>query len=124
VGDTLQLGVDSGKAQLICTTKLEAAITMPELKDVSLDSGSRLTVAGPSPRGSALKLTQKAGSHSDLSAMPLQAADVTLFAGSSAGIRVMDKLDYRLRAGSKLRYTGNPAIGVSRSLDGSTVTQY
>jgi Putative auto-transporter adhesin, head GIN domain len=124
VGDTLQLGVDSSKAQSVHTTRLEAAITMPELKDVSLDSGSRLTVADSSPRGTALKLTQKAGSHSDLSAMPVQTAEVALDAGSSADINVTGKLDYQLRAGSQLRYTGNPTIGTSRSLDGSSATQY
>jgi hypothetical protein len=124
VGDALQLGVDSSKAQSIHTTRLEAVITLPELKGVSLDSGSRLTVAGPGPRGSTLKLTQKAGSHSDLSAMPVQSADVALYAGSSADINVTDKLDYELRAGSKLRYTGNPAIGVARNLEGSSVTPY
>jgi hypothetical protein len=97
---------------------------MPELKGVSLDSGSRLKVAGPGPRGSSLKLTQRAGSHSDLSTMPVQTADVALDAGSSADISVTGKLDYQLHAGSKLRYTGNPAIGASKSLDGSTVTQY
>jgi hypothetical protein len=124
VGDTLQLGVDASKAQSVHTTGLDAAITMPELKAVSLDSGSRLTVAVPSPRGAALKLTQKAGSHSDLSEMPVQTADVTLDAGSSANINVTDKLDYVLRAGSKLRYKGNPAIGASRALDGSTASPY
>jgi hypothetical protein len=123
-GDTLQLGVDSRKAQSIHTSRLEAAITMPELKQVSLDSGSRLTVVEPSPRGTALKLTQKAGSHSDLSAMPVQTANVTLYAGSGADINVTEKLDYTLYAGSQLRHTGSPAIGTSKALEGSTVTQY
>jgi len=124
VGDKLQLGVDGSKAQSVHTTRLDAAITMPELKEVSLDSGSRLTVAEPAPQGSALKLTQKAGSHSDLSAMPVQTADVALYAGSSADLNVTGKLAYQLHAGSQLRYTGNPTIGASRSLDGSSATQY
>jgi hypothetical protein len=123
-GDTLRLRVDSRKAQSIHTTRLDAAITMPELKLVSLDSGSRLTAAKPAPRGTALKLTQKAGSHSDLSAMPVQTADLALYAGSSADVNVTDKLDYQLYAGSRLRYTGNPAIGTSKNLEGSTVSQY
>ena len=123
-GDTLQLGVDSSKAQSVHTTRLEAAITMPELKGVSLDSGSRLTVAEPAPVGTTLKLTQKAGSHSDLSAMTVQTADVALYAGSSAAISVTDRLDYQLYAGSQLRYTGNPTIGTSKTLAGSTATQY
>ncbi len=123
-GDTLRLGVDNSKAQSINATRLEAAITMPELKAVSLDSGSRLTVAEPSPRGATLKLTQRAGSHSDLSAMPVQAADVALYAGSGADINVTDKLDYQLYAGSQLRYKGNPAMGTRKSLDGSTATQH
>jgi hypothetical protein len=124
VGNTLQLAVDSSKAQSIHTTRLDAAITMPELKVVSLDSGSRLTAARSSPRGTALKLTQKAGSHSNLSAMPVQSADVALYAGSGADIRVTDRLDYQLYAGSQLRYTGNPTIGTSKNLEGSTVTKY
>ncbi len=123
-GNTLWIGVDSSKAQSVHTTRLEAAITMPELKAVSLDSGSRLTVAEPSPRGSTLKLTQKAGSHSDLSAMPVQTANVALYAGSSADINVTEALDYQLHAGSQLRYTGNPTIGTSKNLEGSSVTQY
>jgi hypothetical protein len=123
-GDTLRLGLDGSKAQSVHTTRLEAAITMPELKEVSLDSGSRLTVAEPAPRGTALKLTQKAGSHSDLSAMPVQTANVTLYAGSGADINVTEKLDYTLHAGSQLRYTGSPATGTSKALEGSTVTQY
>jgi len=82
-GDTLQIGVDSSKAQSVQPTRLEAAITLPELKTVSLDSGSRLTVARPSPRGTTLKLTQKAGSRSDLSAMTVRTADVALDAGSA-----------------------------------------
>ncbi len=123
VGDTLRLGVDNSKAQSIHTTRLEAAITMPELKAVSLDSGSNLTVAQPGPRGTALKLTQRAGSHSDLSAMTVQTADVALDAGSSADISVSDRLSYQLRAGSRLRYAGNPTIGASQSFDGSTATR-
>jgi hypothetical protein len=123
-GDTLQLGVDPSKAQSVHTTRLDAAITLPELKAVSLDSGSRLTVTGPAPRGTALKLTQRAGSHSNLSAMPVQTADVTLDAGSSADINVTGKLDYLLRAGSQLRYTGSPAIGSSQARDGSTASPY
>jgi hypothetical protein len=123
-GNTLLLGVDSSKAQSVNTTRLEAAITMPELKVVSLDSGSRLTVAEPGPRGTTLKLTQKAGSHSDLSAMPVQTADVALYAGSSADINVTDRLGYQLYAGSQLRYTGNPAIGTSKTEAGSTATHY
>jgi Putative auto-transporter adhesin, head GIN domain len=122
--DTLWLGVDTSKAQSVHTTRLEAAITMPELKAVTLDSGSRLTVAESSPRGTSLKLTQRAGSHSDLSAMPVQTADVALYAGSSADISVTDKLAYQLYAGSQLRYTGNPTIGTSKTLAGSTATQY
>ena len=123
-GDTLQLGVDGSKAQSVHTTRLEAAITLPELKAVSLDSGSRLTVARPSPRGTTLKLTQKAGSHSDLSAMTVRTADVALDAGSGAAISVTDKLDYQLYAGSQLRYTGNPTIGTSKTVAGSTATRY
>jgi Putative auto-transporter adhesin, head GIN domain len=123
VGDRLQLAVD-GRGQSVHTTRLEAAIMMPELKEVSLDSGSRLTVADPAPRGTSLKLTQKAGTHSDLSAMPVQTANVTLDAGSSADVNVTEKLDYTLRAGSKLRYTGNPAIGVGKNLEGSSATPY
>jgi Putative auto-transporter adhesin, head GIN domain len=124
VGDKLQLAVDGSKAQSVQTTRLEAAITMPELREVSLDSGSRLTVAEPAPRGTALKLTQKAGSHSDLSAMPVQTASVDLYAGSSADVNVTEKLDYTLHAGSQLRYTGNPAIGAGKNLEGSSATQY
>jgi hypothetical protein len=123
-GDTLRLGLDGSKAQSVHTTRLEAAITMPELKAVSLDSGSRLTVAEPAPRGTTLKLTQKAGSHSDLSAMPAQTANVTLVAGSGADINVTEKLDYTLHSGSQLRYTGSPATGTSKALEGSTVTHY
>ncbi len=123
VGDILRLGVDRSKAQSINTTRREAAITMPELKAVSLDNGSNLTVAEPSPRGATLRLTQKAGSHSDLSAMTVQTADVALDAGSSADISVSDRLSYQLRAGSRLRYAGNPTIGASQSLDGSTATR-
>jgi hypothetical protein len=123
-GNTLWIGVDSSKAQSVHTTRLEAAITMPELKAVSLDSGSQLTVAKSSPRGTALKLAQRAGSHSDLSAMTVQTADVALYAGSSAAISVTDKLDYQLYAGSELRYTGNPTIGTSKALAGSTATKY
>jgi hypothetical protein len=123
-GNTLFIGVDSSKAQSVHTTRLEAAITMPELKAVSLDSGSQLTVAKSSPRGTALKLAQRAGSHSDLSAMTVQTADVALYAGSSAAISVTDKLDYQLYAGSELRYTGNPTIGTSKALAGSTATKY
>lgn len=123
-GDTLQLGVDPSKAQSVHTTRLDAAITLPELKAVSLDSGSRITAAEPAPRGTALKLTQRAGSHSDLSAMPVQTADVTLDAGSGADIQVTGKLDYLLRAGSQLRYTGSPAIGTGKALDGSTASPY
>jgi Putative auto-transporter adhesin, head GIN domain len=123
-GNTLSLGVDSSKAQSVHTTRLEAVIAMPELREVSLDSGSRLTVAESSPRGTTLKLTQRAGSHSDLSAMPVQTADVALYAGSSADISVTDKLDYALYAGSQLRYTGNPTIGRSQTLAGSTATQH
>ncbi len=122
-GDTLRLGVDRSKAQSINTTRREAAITMPELKAVSLDNGSNLTIAEPSPRGATLRLTQKAGSHSDLSAMTVQTADVALDAGSSADISVSDRLSYQLRAGSRLRYAGNPTIGASQSLDGSTATR-
>jgi hypothetical protein len=124
VGDTLQLAVDGSKAQSVHTTRLEAAITMPELKEVSLDSGSRLTVSDPAPRGTSLKLTQKAGSRSDLSAMPVQTANVALDAGSSADVNVTEKLDYTLHAGSQLRYTGNPAIGAGKNLEGSSVTPY
>jgi hypothetical protein len=123
-GDTLRLGVDRSKAQSINTTRREAAITMPELKAVSLDNGSQLTVAKPSPHGTTLRLTQKAGSHSDLSAMTVQTADVALDAGSSADISVTDKLNYELRAGSQLRYAGNPTIGASQSLDGSRATRH
>jgi hypothetical protein len=124
VGDTLQLAVDGSKAQSLHSTRLEAAITLPELKGVSLDSGSRLTVAAPAPRGSALKLTQKSGSHSDLSALPVQTANVALYAGSSADVNVTEKLDYELHAGSRLRYTGDPAIGTSKALEGSQATKY
>jgi hypothetical protein len=116
--------VDNSKAQSVHTTRLEAAITMPELKEVSLDSGSRLTVSDPAPRGTSLKLTQKAGSRSDLSAMPVQTANVALDAGSSADVNVTEKLDYTLHAGSQLRYTGNPAIGAGKNLEGSSVTPY
>ena len=56
--------------------------------------------------------------------MPVQAADVTLDAGSSADINVTGKLDYLLRAGSRLRHTGSPAIGTGNSLEGSKATQY
>jgi hypothetical protein len=123
-GDMLQLAVDGSKAQSVHTTRLEAAITLPELKEVSLDSGSRLTVAEPAPRGTSLKLTQRAGSHSNLSAMPMQTANVDLYAGSGADVNVTGRLDYTLHAGSQLRYTGNPAIGAGKSLEGSTVTKY
>jgi len=124
VGDALQLGVDPAKAQSVQPTRLDAVITMPGLQGVALDSGSRLTVAQPGPRGTALKLTQNAGSHSALSAMPVRTANVTLNAGSSAEINVTVKLDYQLNAGSQLRYTGSPTIGTSKALAGSTATQY
>jgi hypothetical protein len=123
-GDMLRLGVDAGKARSLSATRLQAAITMPELKSVSLDSGSRLTVAEPAPVGTTLKLTQKAGSHSDLSAMPVEQANVELFAGSGADVNVTEVLDYTLRAGSQLRYTGDPAIGTGKALEGSTATAY
>jgi hypothetical protein len=123
-GDMLQLAMDGSKAQSVQTTRLEAAITMPELKEVSLDSGSRLTAAEAAPRGSALKLTQRAGSRSDLGAMPVQTANVDLYAGSAADVNVTETLDYTLHAGSQLRYTGDPAIGAGKSLEGSSVTRY
>jgi hypothetical protein len=124
VGNMLQLGVDPTKALSVRPTRLDAAITMPGLEAVALDSGSRLTVAQAAPRGTALKLTQKAGSHSNLSAMPVETANVTLDAGSSADINVTGKLDYALNAGSQLRYTGSPAIGKNQALAGSTATHY
>jgi hypothetical protein len=123
-GGKLQLSVDASKARSISATRLDAAVTMPELKEVSLDSGSRLIIANPAPLGSSLKLDQKAGSHADLSAMPVQTADVSLSAGSSADVNVTKLLNYDLHAGSQLRYTGNPAIGAARNLEGSKATSY
>lgn len=123
-GDMLQVGVDKSKILSIRTTKLEAAITMPELQAVTLGSGCRLKLAQPSPKGTSLTLKEKPGCQVDLSGMPVQRANVTLDAGSKAIISVTDNLDYHLYAGSVLRYTGNPAIGLGKAHEGAKVIRY
>jgi hypothetical protein len=123
-GSTLRIGTDPSKARSFTTTRLEAAVTMPELQSVLLDSGSQLTLGQPAPKGTALTLGLKAGSQADLGGMAVPKANVTLEAGSKATLNVSGQLDYKLSAGSQLRYTGNATIGSSQTLDGSIVTKY
>jgi hypothetical protein len=123
-GSILHIGIDPAKARSFTTTRLEAAVTLPALESVALDAGSQLTLVRPAPQGTTLTVIGKAGSQADLGAMPVQKANVTLEAGSKATVNVSGQLDYKLSAGSQLRYTGSATIGSSQALDGSVVTKY
>jgi hypothetical protein len=120
----LQIEMDKRKARSFKATRLELAVSMPELRTVSLGYGSKLTLAQPYPKGTHISLLMNAGSQADLGGMTMQKANVILKDGAKAVISVTDSLDYQLSAGAQLRYQGSPAIGLKEMRTGAMVVKY
>ncbi len=119
-GDSLRLGIDSKKYPSISTTKLEAQVTMPELKSVDVSGGSQLSITGTSPKGSTLSVNGSGGSKALLGSLSVQSADVNLSGGSQANVNVSGTLNYDLSGGAQLKYSGSPKIGKSSTSGGAS----
>ncbi len=123
-GETLRIELDKSKLNVISTTRLEAAVTMPMLQAVTLDGGARLNAAQPAPQAPNLTMSANGGSQADLSAMTAQKASVKLDGGARANVRVTGTLDYDLNGGSQLQYTGKPTLGSQRMDGGARASEY
>jgi thiol-disulfide isomerase/thioredoxin len=94
---------------------LEGEIEAPHV-DLDVAGGGRVTL-----RGSAKELKISAAQVSQLSLADFAAdhADVTLQDGSTATVKVKEKLDYDLKRGSRLDYLGNPPTTKGMTSDSS-----
>lgn len=107
--------VGTFKAELSGGSRLEGAVTG---EDVSLNGsgGSRFVLAGSAQN---LALNGSGGSRAELAELAAQQANVDLSGGSQAAVAVTGELNYNLSGGSRLTYSGDPAIGRSDASGGS-----
>ena len=120
----LVISFDTSKYSSIRTTKLQVAVTLPELESVRLNGGSSLQSVGAAPKSMNLSINANGGSKVDLGGMAADKVSVTLNGGSRATVNAKTSLDYDLNGGSQLRYTGNPTIGSHKSEGGSQATKF
>ncbi len=120
-GDMLRVALDSTKYPSITTTRLEVAITIPELRAVDLSGGSRLQAGQPLPKASSLSVNASGGARADLGSLTVDSASVTLSGGAQATLGVRNALDYSLSGGAQLHYSGSPTIGRSEASGGAQV---
>ncbi len=123
-GSTLRLGFDTLKHPSVSTTRLEAAVTMPQLQTVNVDGGAQLRLGQPAPKGTTLTLNGNGGAQADLRSMPVQKAAVNMGGGAQATINVTGPLDYTLSGGAQLHYTGSPTIGTSNTSGGASANGF
>ncbi|MGE5139624.1 MAG: GIN domain-containing protein [Rudaea sp.] len=123
-GSTLRIGFDTLKHPSVSTTRLEAAVTMPDLQTVTVDGGAQLRLGQPAPKGTTLRVNGNGGAQADLRSMPVQKARVELGGGAQATINVTASLDYALSGGAQLHYTGNPTIGTASTSGGASVSGF
>jgi hypothetical protein len=138
-GDRLNIGLKPNDYRDLT---LRAEITMPDLYELQLSSGSHGTIEGFSSthklvlglsggshikraEGSAsdLFINASGGSHVDLSNFPVHNANVILSGGSHTTINLDGRLDADLRGGSHLYYIGDPTLGDISTSGGSQVTK-
>ncbi len=122
-GDTLRIGLDETQTRSIVTSRLEAHVTLPVLKAVSLSGGARLRLEGTAPQATGLLLRLDGGSRADLFDVHVQNAQVTMTGGSSAELTVSDRLDYDLSGGAHLTYAGEPLVGQAATSGGARATR-
>ena len=119
-GDNLRLAFDTVKFPSVQTTQLQAEVTLPSLQTVTLSGGSRLTLAGAVPGGTALTVTASGGAEADLAGMAVQKASVNLSGGARAAVNVTGSLDYDLSTGAHLDIIGHPTIGIANVSGGAS----
>lgn len=135
-GDALHLELASGDFK---TLTLKAAISMPDLYELTLSSGAHGEVSGFSSSrdfmldlsagshvemvGAAggLELEASGGSHFDLSEFHVRNANVEMSGGCHGTISVDERVDADLSGGSHLTYVGNPTLGDIEKTEGSTL---
>jgi len=135
-GDTLYIRKKSGVYK---TVVIRIKISMPELRELVLSTGSHGMVEGFHPvdeikihlsggshvemQGSAesLILSASGGSDLDLSNFAVQKADVDFSGGSHGTVNVNGRLDADLSGGSLLYYFGEPTLGDIEKSGGSTL---
>ncbi len=123
-GTTLILSVVQDKYSSLRTTKLDVAVTLPQLESVQLNGGCTLQVVGTAPRSTILVIDANGGSNIDLRSIAADRVAVSLNGGSQATVNAETNLDYDLNGGSQLRYTGSARIGKSKSEGGSLATRF
>ncbi len=119
-GNGVRIGINTAKYPSINTTKLEAQVTLPELKSVNVSGGSQLSISGTSPKGSTLSVNGSGGAKALLGSLSVQSADVNLSGGAAATVNVSGTLNYDLSGGAQLRYSGSPKIGRSTTSGGAS----
>ncbi len=119
-GDSVRIGFDTKKFPSISSTRLEAQVTLPELKSVNVSGGSQLSITGTSPKGSTLSVEASGGSKALLGSLSAQSANVNLSGGSQATVNVSGSLSYDLSGGAQLKYSGNPTIGHAATSGGAS----
>ncbi len=135
-GETLYVRKKSGVYK---TVVVRIEITMPQLRELVLSTGSHGTVEGfhsadeitiqlsggshVEMQGSAesLILSASGGSDLDLSTFAVQEADVDLSGGSHGTVNVNGRLDADLSGGSHLYYIGETTLGDIQKSGGSTL---
>ena len=107
--------VDAFTAELSGGSRLQGEVAG---EDVSLNGsgGSRFVLAGDAEN---LAVNGSGGSRAELEELVSQQVDVELSGGSQASVHAAGELNYTLSGGSRLTYSGDPAIGRSDASGGS-----
>ena len=104
-GNALKIAMEPVELESVT---LHAEITMPELKDLVLASGSQATVTGS---GGDVIVGASGGSTADLSAFPVVNADVRASGQSEVTVNASGRLDAHASGGSTILYLGSPTLG-------------
>ena len=107
--------VDAFVGDLSGGSRLQGDVTA---EDVSLtgSGGSRFVLAGGAE---SLTVNGSGGSRADVEELVAQQVSVELSGGSQASVQAARELNYTLSGGSRVNYSGDPAIGRSDASGGS-----
>lgn len=130
-GDTQTSRVEVENGRLIVETcrhmcpwnhyQLKVAITMPELKSVSVDDGAEIRAEGSFPAQATLAAKANDGGDLDLRAIPVAHADAKADDGGDIHIHATASLNASAIDGAEIKYSGRPQLNL-RSDDGGEIS--